>query len=86
MKIRKELIKRELCGEAFLVPLGKTVYDSNGLYALTELGSFIWDLLPQAETEEDILCRILEEYEVDEQTAKADLKEFLDKLRRMEIL
>ena len=86
MKIRKELLKREVGGEAFLVPLGKTVYDSNGLFVLTELGAFIWDLLPEAETEEEILRRILSEYEVDEATAGKDLAEFLDKLRDMEIL
>ena len=86
MKILKELLKREVGGEVFLVPLGKTVYDSNGLFALTEVGSFIWDLLPEAETEEEILVKILAEYEVDEATAKADLTEFLNKLRNMEIL
>lgn len=86
MKIKKELLKRQVGGESFLVPLGKTVYDSNGLFVLTELGAFIWDLLPEAETEEEILSRILEEYEVDEATARADLTEFLEKLRKMNIL
>jgi hypothetical protein len=86
MKIRKELLKREVGGEAFLVPLGKTVYDSNGLFVLTELGAFIWDLLPEAETEEEILEKILSEYEVEEATARRDLEKFLDKLRDMNIL
>jgi hypothetical protein len=86
MKIRKELLKREVGGEAFLVPLGKTVYDSNGLFVLTELGAFIWDLLPEAETEEEILQKILSEYEVEEATARRDLEKFLDKLRDMNIL
>ena len=86
MKIRKELLKREVGGEAFLVPLGKTVYDSNGLFVLTELGAFIWDLLPEAETEDEILQKILSEYEVDEATAGKDLTQFLDKLRDLNIL
>lgn len=86
MKIRKELLKREVGGEAFLVPLGKTVYDSNGLFALTELASFIWDQLPEAESEDDILTRILQEYEVEESIAREDLKVFLEKLRKMEII
>lgn len=86
MKIRKELLKREVGGEAFLVPLGKSVYDSNGLFALTELGSFIWDLLPEAEGIDEILVRILEEYEVEEATAREDLELFLDKLRNMGII
>jgi hypothetical protein len=86
MKIRKKLLKREIAGESFLVPLGRTVYDSNGLFVLTELGSFIWDRLEEAENSEEILRQILAEYEVEEATAKADLEEFLAKLREMEIL
>jgi hypothetical protein len=86
MEIRKKLLRREIAGESFLVPLGKTVYDTNGLFVLTELGAFIWDLLPEAETKEQILEKILAEYEVDETTAKNDLEEFLDKLRILEII
>lgn len=86
MEIKKELLKREIAGESFLIPLGKTTYEANGLYALTELGGFIWDQLPQAESEEDILRAILAEYDVDEATARADLTEFLNKLRAMNIL
>lgn len=86
MKLKKELLKREIGGESFLVPLGKTVYESNGLYVLTELGAFIWDLLPGAEDREDILRAILDEYEVDEATARADMDEFFAKLEEMGIL
>lgn len=62
------------------------MYDTNGLFVLTELGAFIWDLLPEAENEEEILAWILEKYEVDEDSAKADLIVFLQKLRKMEII
>ena len=86
MIIRKKLLKREIAGESFLVPLGKTVYDTNGLFVLSELGAFIWDRLPDAQDSEVILRAILEEYEVEESVARADLEEFLDKLRAMEIL
>lgn len=86
MKIKKDFLKREIAGESFLIPLGKTVYDANGMFVLTELGAFIWDLLPQAESEEDILREILAEYEVDEETARTDLVKYLEKLRSMEIL
>lgn len=86
MEIKKKLMKRQIAGETFLVPLGKTVYDSNGLFFLTEVGAFIWDRLPQTETEADILAAVLEEYDVDEATAKADIRTFLDKLKEMEIL
>lgn len=86
MIIKKELIKREIAGDTILVPCGKTVYDSNGLFALNELGAFIWDLLPGAETEEEILNAVLAEYEVSREEAAKDIAEFLAKLKVMEIL
>ena len=86
MIIKKELIKREIAGDTILVPVGSTVYDSNGLFVLNELASFIWDLIPNIETEDEILTAILNEYDVDEATAKNDISDFLSKLHKMEII
>ena len=86
MQIKKELIKREIAGDTILVPVGKTVYDSNGLFALNELGAFIWDLLPQVNSAEEILAAVLAEYEVSADEAAADIADFLDKLKSLDII
>lgn len=86
MVIKKELMKRTVAGESFLVPMGKTVYDSNGLFFLTEVGAFLWDLLPAANSEEDLLKAVLAEYDADEETVRADIRAFLDKLTAMDII
>ena len=86
MILKKTMIKRDIAGETLLVPIGDAMADSNGLFMLTESGSFIWDILPQCESEEEIVKRILDEYEVEEDTAKADVKAFLDKLRSYDII
>ena len=86
MNIKKRLLKRQIAGDAFLVPVGKEVYDSNGLFLLTEVGAFIWDRLEQAQDMEDILKAILEEYDVEESVARKDVEVFLEKLRTMEII
>lgn len=86
MNIKKELIKRSIAGETVLVPVGRTVYEANGLFVLNELGDFLWERLPGAENEEQLLQSILEEYEVDEQTARKDLRMFLAKLTEMGII
>ena len=86
MIIKKELIKREIAGETILIPVGKTVYDSHGLFALNELGSFLWDLLPEAEDAEALVAAVLAEYDVAEDEARRDIGEFLDKLKKMDIL
>lgn len=86
MLIKKELISREIAGQRFLVPVGKTVYDSNGLFILTEVGGFIWDLLPEAQDAQDIVSAVLNAYDVDEATARADVTAFLAKLTELDII
>ena len=86
MQIKKELLKREVAGDCLLVPLGKTVYENNGLFALTEVGGFIWDLLPNVETEEEIVSAVLKEYDADQETVQKDVSAFLGKLKEMGIL
>lgn len=86
MKIKKELVKRDVAGDTILVPVGKTVYDSNGLFILNELGAFLWDRLEAAASEEELLEAVLAEYEVTRDVAQKDLRDFLDKLREMKIL
>lgn len=86
MNIKKDLICRQIAGDTILVPVGKTVYDSTGLFVLNELGAFIWELLPGAQSEADIVRAVLAEYEVSEEQAHADVAEFLQKLREMEIV
>lgn len=86
MKIKKELIKRQIAGDTILVPVGKTVYDSNGLFVLNELGDFIWDLLPRVNTEAEICDAVLAEYEVSPDEAAKDVAEFMDKLRKLDII
>ncbi len=86
MKIKKELIKREIAGDTILIPIGKTIADSSGLFLLNEQGAFLWDIIPAAETEEELTEALLTEYEVDRETAEKDVREFLDRLREMSIL
>lgn len=86
MIIKKQLIKREVAGDTILVPVGKTVYDSNGLFVLNELGRFIWDLLPAVQNDEEVVSAVLAEYDVSEAEARQDIAGFLGKLRQMDIL
>ena len=86
MIIKKELIKREIAGDTILVPVGKAVYDSNGLFALNEVGAFLWEHLPQAENAEQLCDAVLAEYEVSREEAERDIAAFLENLKKMEII
>lgn len=86
MQIKKELIKREIAGDTILVPVGKSVYDSNGLFAMNELAAFLWDRLPEAAGREDLLEAVLAEYEVSPAEAAADIDAFLAQLEKLGII
>lgn len=86
MKFKKEFILREIVGEFILVPINKSTSKFDGLITTNELGKFIWESYESSKDEEDLLHKILEEYEVEKDVAKEDLDEFLDKLRQVDII
>jgi len=86
MKINKDMTLRQIAGENILVPGANTVLDLNGLFVVTETGALIWELLPNAKDEQEIVNKILEEYEIDRDTAEKDVTEFLAKLRSFGII
>ena len=86
MKFKKEFMLREIVGETILIPMGDSNNHFNGIRTINELGKFIWENLESSKDEEELLHKILEEYEVEEKEAKEDLDEFLDKLRQVDII
>ena len=86
MKFKKEFMLREIVGETILIPMGDSNNHFNGIITINELGKFIWENLESSKDKEELLHKILEEYEVEEKEAKEDLDEFLDKLRQVDII
>ena len=54
MKLKAQLVKREIAGDTILVPVGETTTKLQGLLTINETGAAIWDALPEAENEEAI--------------------------------
>lgn len=86
MKFKKEFMIREIVGETILIPVGESNNHFNGIITINELGKFIWENYESSRDDEDLLHKILEEYEVEKDVAKEDLDEFLDKLRQVDII
>ena len=80
MKRIKEYIKRNIAGEIVLVPAGQTAEDFNGMITLTESGDFIWEHLEEARDFDHLVELILEEYDIDKETAAQDASAFLMQL------
>ena len=80
MKRIKDYIKRNIAGEIVLVPAGQTAEDFNGMITLTESGDFIWEHLEEARDFNHLVELILEEYDIDKETAAQDASAFLMQL------
>lgn len=86
MKANGELILREIAGEHILIPVGATALRIQGMISLTESGVLLWNRLQTECTEEDLVDAVLEEYDIDRETAEADVQAFLNQLRDLELL
>ncbi len=86
MKIKREFVLREIAGDTLLVPTGKTALDMNGMLTLNDVGAEIWKMLPEAESEEAIVQKLLAEYDAPVETIRGDVSEFLARLRELKIL
>lgn len=80
MKIKDGFILKEIAGSSVVMPTGEALVDFNMMLTLNETGVFLWKLLQEGTEREKMLKAILEEYDVDEETAKADIDEFVDML------
>lgn len=80
MKVDKEFVLREIAGDYIIIPTGKTVLEFNGLITVNEVGVLIWNMLKDEVTMDDIVAKILDEYDVEERVAREDAAEFIDKL------
>ena len=80
MKTNKEYMLREIAGETVLVPMGSASQKLNGMIRLTESAAFIWKQVDTAADLEEIVARVQDEYEVDEDTGRRDIYGFLREL------
>ena len=76
MKLNKDLVLRDVGGEYMIVnPFSDTV-DMTQVYSLNETAAWLWQQMEGKEfTVADMAAVLQEEYEVDEETATADLTE-----------
>lgn len=77
---------REIAGEYILIPVGEAAVQFQGMMTLNGSGLFLWRQLQEERTEEELLAAMLAEYEIDAETARADIAKFLDQLKATRIL
>lgn len=78
MKTKKGFLLRSVGGRHVVVAIGKASEEFNGLITLNESGAFLWKLLQNGTTYQEMLDEMLKEYDTDEQTAREGIDAFLN--------
>ena len=81
MRIVPGFVVRQIAGETIAIPAGAAARKLSGLLALNGSGKYLFDLLQTEQTEQTLVQAMLNDYEIDPDTAQADVAEFLDVLR-----
>ena len=74
------IVSRRIEDEVILVPIRQNVADLESIYTLSEVGAYIWEQVDGRRTTAEILPLIVEGFEVTEEEAQKDLKEFIEQL------
>ena len=70
---------RRVAGKTVVLPCDEAL-DLNMMITLNDTGAFLWEKLQEETTQEALVAALLGEYDVDEETAKASVAAFVEKL------
>lgn len=81
MKLKENLVLREVAGNWVVLPLADKVLDFNGMLSLNDTGVMLWKLLEKGSTREEMATALTEEFEVGYDQALADVDEYIEVLK-----
>lgn len=85
MKLKEGFVLRQVAGENVVIPTGDAL-NLNVMITLNDTGAFLWKLLEQETDEDAMVAATLEEYDVDEASARAHVSAFVAKLKEHDFL
>lgn len=86
MKRKAEFVMEKVGGEYLLVPLGAQVIDLNGIITLNATGSYVWELLAEERSADELAAAVVERFDVTRERARTDVESFLEHIGQMGIL
>jgi len=86
MKIKEDYVLRSVSGQHVVVPTGEEAINFNGIISLNETGKFLFERLQEGRDKETLIQEFQEAYDIDENTAKEDIDDFLRVIRENNLL
>lgn len=86
MKLKYDFEVREIAGDYVLVPMGEAALKLSGMITTNDVGVFLWKQLRTEITKEELLRKLVEEFEIDLETAGVDVDEYIEELWELDLL
>ncbi len=86
MKINGRFVVRDIAGDTVIVPVGETALHYNGMITVNKTGAAIWNALEKGSDAVSLVNLITDTFDVDAETATADVKAFLDQMRKADLI
>lgn len=86
MKIKDGFILRQVAGNYIVIGVGDEAVDFNGMITVNETGAFLWKILENGATTEEMVSALTAEYDVSADDAKKDVSDFIAKLEDGKLL
>ncbi len=80
-KVRNGFVIRKIGGQIMAVPTGKMTSEIHGMIVLSESGELLWNALLNGAEIEALADILVENYEVERETALIDAEKFVSSLR-----
>lgn len=86
MRIKNGFVLREVAGQVMVIATGEASKDFHGMIKLNGTGKIIWEGLQENLSEEEIVSRLQNMYQVEREQAAADTRAFLNQMEEMGFL
>lgn len=87
MNIRKGFEIIDVCGEHVLMSTGEANVDFTNVINFNDTSLFIWRKMEEGnQTIDSLTDAITAEYEIDEETARKDIEDFVNRLTELKVI
>ena len=83
MKRKADFMMRTVGDEKLLVPLGAKVMDLNGIITLNDVAAWVWELLAEERSLDELTAAVAERFDVATGIARDDVRTFVDEITRL---
>lgn len=86
MKLKYNFVVREVANKTVAIPVGNQNEEYDCMITLNESGGFLFNLLKEDITKDQLVSAFLSEYDTTKKQAEKTVVEFIEKLKQADIL